>query len=163
MNGVPVGIAEGWAEMDLSRSCVDRKSCTGRWSAAWEAPAERHFGLQVALATVATDTHCKYGNARDRKSEAEEQRSRRYSYRPQGDYAIADGAELKLSASATGAFGLWKWPSLRKFQVTPRSRNSNVGRASISLPLPSRMDLFPISPSAGNLHCRRQSHHHRIS
>ncbi len=40
LNGVPTGIAEGWAEMDRSRGCVDRKSCTGTWSAAWEVPAE---------------------------------------------------------------------------------------------------------------------------
>jgi len=40
LNGVPTGIAEGWPEMDRSRGCVDRKSCTGTQSAAGEVPAE---------------------------------------------------------------------------------------------------------------------------
>jgi hypothetical protein len=40
LNGVPTGIAEEWPEMDRSRGCVDRKSCTGTRSAAGEVPAE---------------------------------------------------------------------------------------------------------------------------
>jgi len=40
LNGAPTGIAEGWPEMDRSRSCVDRKSCIGTWAAAGEVPAE---------------------------------------------------------------------------------------------------------------------------
>jgi hypothetical protein len=40
LNGVPTGIGEGWPEMDRSRGCADRKSCTGTWSAAGEVSAE---------------------------------------------------------------------------------------------------------------------------
>jgi hypothetical protein len=40
LNGEPTGIAEGWPEMDRSKGYIDRKSCTGTWSAAGEVPAE---------------------------------------------------------------------------------------------------------------------------
>ena len=40
LKGVPTGIAEGRPEMDQSRGCVDRRSCTDTWSAVGEVPAE---------------------------------------------------------------------------------------------------------------------------
>jgi hypothetical protein len=83
------------------------------------------FPTAVALALIATDTDCEYGAA----SRLTQIRSRRTTFSsvfilPQEDYAIADGAELKLSVSATGTHRLLKRASPRQVQVTPRS-NSN--------------------------------------